>query len=277
MNLNSKIAPVRHRRDVAAPEFASILIVDDQEFDRLRLRKLCAEFEFKTHLTEAASLAEMADKLRKDRFDLVLLDYHLSDGTGLQGVEAVRADPVNCTAATIMITGTEHRNIAVQALKLGFTDYLTKDELSDETLRRAAITGLQKAKLARDMLAQSALRNLSDDTLQSFSRECAQDIKPVVSRMMRQMRELRQIGDLSVEEATDRVERVEGSLRRLWAFLDQLEKLGEATQAPAMPTVPSVRGQTISPVHVINTRVPSERPVRAAPKQPPSLFRRRPD
>ncbi|MDB4187821.1 response regulator [Sulfitobacter sp.] len=105
-------------------------MVDDNDFDRSRLKKLCRAFDFTTHAMEASSLRYLRDRLKKDRFDLILLDYHLNDGTGLEGVDIIRADAVNCTAATVMITGTEQNDIAVQALKLGFSDYLTKDEIS---------------------------------------------------------------------------------------------------------------------------------------------------
>lgn len=261
-----------------APEFASILIVDDNDFDRTRLKRLCRAFDFTTHVVEAESLMALRDKLKKDHFDLILLDYHLSDGTGLEGVEIIRADAVNCTAATVMITGTEQNNIAVQALKLGFTDYLTKDEVSELTLGRAAITALQKSQLARAMAAQGGQQAITNETVQSFSRGCAQDIKPVVSRIMRQMRGLREYDQITAEDAEARVEQVEGSLRRLWAFLDELDHLGGAAPADG-PSVAATRGSNVPPASGINARVPSIRPKQQktpAPK-PPSIFKRRPD
>lgn len=276
MHHPSPLQPTALQQAAAAPEFASILIVDDQLFDRTRLKKLCHQFDFTTHVAEADSLASLRDKLRKDRFDLILLDYHLPDGTGLEGVDLIRADRVNHSAATVMITGTEQADIAVQALKLGFSDYLTKDELSEDTLSRTAISALQKSQLTRGM---AAMPHPSSDSVQDFSRKCAQDIKPIVSRMMRQMRTLRDIDQLSPEEAQERVERMEGSLRRLWSFLDDLDDIGGTARA-FNPSVPYIRRSDGPPISSINARVPSERPVRPAPShpsKPPSVFRRRPD
>ncbi|WP_299412210.1 response regulator [uncultured Sulfitobacter sp.] len=270
----TKIQTSAQQQAAAAPEFASILIVDDQRFDRKRLKNMCQSFSFNTHVAEADSLAEMRDKLKKDRFDLVLLDYHLADGTGIEGVDCIRADSVNSTAAVVMITGTEQKDVAIQALKSGFSDYLTKDELSEESLARTAITALQKSQLSRGMQISTSQRNTMHASLQSFSRECAQDIKPIVSRMMRQMRELREIENISPQDATSRIQRVEGSLRRLWAFLDDLDQLA----AQGGPTGPSVSGQRGSSATSINMRVPSERPLKSPTKaKPPSIFRRRPD
>ena len=269
----------RDRQKAAvAPEFASILIVDDNDFDRTRLKKLCHAFDFTTNVVEADSLRSLKDKLKKDHFDLILLDYHLSDGTGLQGVEIIRADAVNGAAATVMITGTEQNDIAIQALKLGFTDYLTKDEISVQTLSRAAITALQKSQLAQAMAAQRGQHAITNETVQSYSRSCAKDIKPIVSRIMRQMRDLRDIDQIEPEDAVARVEQVEGSLRRLWVFLDELDHLG-GTAPDRGPTVPAMRGSNSPPASGINARVPSLRPKKptAPPVKPPSIFSRRPD
>jgi CheY-like chemotaxis protein len=277
MSQHTPIQQTRHHHAAQAPQFASILIVDDQRFDRSRLKRLCAQLEFITHVAEAESLAVLRDKLRKDRYDLILLDYHLTDGTGLEGVDAIRADTVNHSAAIVMVTGTQEHDIAVQALKMGMSDYLTKDELCAETLARTAITALQKAQLVRAAAAPVDLRP-PHHSVQQFSRDCAQDIKPIVSRMMRQMRELRDIERLAPEEALQRVDRVEGSLRRLWAFLDDLDQMGGRDKAKA-PSVSARRGGgPLTTASSINLRVPSERPRPSAKSsKPPSVFRRRPD
>lgn len=282
MSHHTPIKTTARQKAAHAPQFASILIVDDQRFDRSHLKKLCKTFDFTTHVVEADSLEALRDKLRKDRFDLILIDYHLTDGSGLEGVEIVRADPVNCHAATVMITGTEQQDVAIQALKIGFSDYLTKDELSEETLTRAAISALQKSQLARGIALQAAPPVAMDGTVQSFSRECAQDIKPIVSRIMRQMRDLREIDRMDTQTATQRVEQVEGSLRRLWAFLDELDHLGgSGSGGHDGPTVAATHGaaSTATMAMAINARVPSERPGTGASKhtKPPSVFRRRPD
>lgn len=271
----TQIEPTAQQQAASAPEFASILIVDDQRFDRARLNRMCRAFDFATQVVEADTLAAMRDKLKKERFDLVLLDYHLTDGTGLQGVEAVRADHVNSGAAVVMITGTEQSDIAMQALKMGFSDYLTKDELSQQTLSRAAITALQKARLARGMANIAVQRPQVQETLQSFSRECARDIKPIVSRIMRQIRD---IDFLNPQDAAERVEKVEGSLRRLWSFLDDLDRLG-STPVHKEPTVAGQRGNNPFTYLSINARVPTAQRGMPAQKtaKPPSIFRRRPD
>lgn len=278
MSQQTRITASPAQQAAHAPQFASILILDDEEFDRSNLKKLSRGLGFTTHVSEAASLADLRAKLTKDRFDLIFLDYHLRDGTGLEGVDIIRADPVNCHAATVIITGTEQANIAIVALKLGFSAYLTQEELSAQTLERAAITALQKSQLARGMAAQAAPPVPMNGSVQTLSRACAQDIKPFVSRIMRQMRGPCDVEQISAEDATRRVELVEGSLRSLWSFLDDLDHLGAAPNSEG-PSVSASRNAAIPASATVNARVPSYRPKKLAPEtsKPPSIFRRRPD
>ena len=270
---------VREQHPIGAlPQFASILIVDDQRFDRIRLKKLCRALAFSAHVLEADSLADMRGKLTKERFDLILLDHHLADGTGLEGIALIRADPVNKNAATLMITGTEETDVAGKALELGFSDYLTKDALSQEALTRAVLAALPLTAQGDGSAAIGAQRALVNETLQSFSRECAQDIKPIVSRMMRLMRELREVETLDPQQAKDRIERVEGSLHRLWAFLDELDHLGKTSRREGHSVASRGTNQP-STAPETNIRAAMERPAPKGQKtmRSPSLFRRHPD
>ena len=72
-------------------------------------------------LVGALSLTEARKKLRESTFDLILLDYLLGDGSGLELIEEAKETPI------IMITGDGSENIAVEAMKMGAYDYLVKD------------------------------------------------------------------------------------------------------------------------------------------------------
>ncbi|UWR23263.1 response regulator [Sulfitobacter sp. S190] len=282
MSSMNRITATLDQQALHTPDFASILIVDDQRFDRMRLQRMCANFGFTTHTVEADSLDAMRNVLKKDKFDLILLDYYLPDGTGLDGVDSIRADATNSAAATIMITGSDDAEVGINALKLGFSDYLTKDELSVDALRRAAITALQKSRLTTGLQTQGRKRKEMQTILQRFSKECAQEIKPTVSRMMRQMRELREIQSLTQEQAIDRIDRVETSCRRLWDFLNELEHYrGDdlTRKSESDRSVASMLDLTQAPTQVDAVLNTSAAPPAAArsitPRKPPSIFGKR--
>ncbi|MEQ6248726.1 response regulator [Sulfitobacter sp. HNIBRBA3233] len=231
MSLFQTPSPTPRQAAEGLPDIARVLVVEDQRFDRMRILRMCRALDLRTELTEASTLAGMVQQLGRQRFDLVLLDYHLPDGTGLQGVEMIREDFINRHAATVMITGTTETRIAGEALKLGFSDYVTKEELSARTLRRAMISALQKSGLVTGLESTGTAMRETHATLHRFSRECAGEIKPIVSRMMRQLREIKHGPP---EASRSRVEELEASCDRLWSFLEDLQNFGDVAARPSV-------------------------------------------
>ncbi len=78
------------------------------------------------------------EKIRADNFDLVLVDYVLPGKSGLEVIEEIKR--VSPGTPIIMITGLGSEKIAVQAMKLGIKDYLTKNEFFTNPNLRQVIT-----------------------------------------------------------------------------------------------------------------------------------------
>jgi DNA-binding NtrC family response regulator len=97
------------------------LIVDD-DADQLRILEVLAQREgFRTRL--ASSLAEARLRLAEGPPDLVLMDLKLPDGDGLQWL---RSEEAAASAQVIVITGGASIDSAVDAMRGGAVDYLTK-------------------------------------------------------------------------------------------------------------------------------------------------------
>ena len=71
--------------------------------------------------TIAGSVAEAKEILKSMRFDVIISDYILGDGTGLELFDLYKNLPV------IVTTGSGNEEVAVEAMKLGACDYLIKD------------------------------------------------------------------------------------------------------------------------------------------------------
>jgi len=164
---------------------ARILIVDDQRFDRMRIKRLCGGLDFPIRMSEAESIAALAQQLDEGEFDLILLDYNLPDGDGLRGLQMIRVHPQNGAAATVMVTGTDQTEVAIEALRGGCSDYIAKDELSQSTLRRSAFNALQKTALQLGITTQEQKRSEVQSVLRRFAGECAQ--KEIDAQPDRQM------------------------------------------------------------------------------------------
>jgi diguanylate cyclase (GGDEF)-like protein/PAS domain S-box-containing protein len=86
-------------------------------------------------VVSATSLEKAQAQLRAASFDVIVLDLHLPDSTGLATLDAVIAGANDCPV--VVLTGSDDEDMAVAAVRRGAQDYLSKDGLSAEALRRA--------------------------------------------------------------------------------------------------------------------------------------------
>jgi DNA-binding NtrC family response regulator len=100
----------------------NILVVDD---NLSLLRGLVSFLKQEGHSPVSASTVSQALKtLEKGRFDLVITDLKLPDGLGLEVVRAARQ--TDSAPEVILMTAFGSVETAVEAMKLGALDYLTK-------------------------------------------------------------------------------------------------------------------------------------------------------
>lgn len=98
----------------------SVLVVDDEE-------AICEFFEFALDdyaVTTAFSATEAKALIEDTPFDIAILDKNLPDGTGLDVVRHMRERQHD--TACVMVTGYANLESAVDAIRLGFADYLEK-------------------------------------------------------------------------------------------------------------------------------------------------------
>ena len=98
-----------------------VLIVDDDANTREALAALCETEGFTT--AAAGSVAEARIQLVRQRPDVVLMDLKLPDGSGMDLFDDLED---RSSIETILITGHASVETAVEALRLGASDYLTK-------------------------------------------------------------------------------------------------------------------------------------------------------
>ncbi len=99
-----------------------ILIVDDEEVIR---RLLCQELSTEGYQCQEAGNAEQAlDKLKNNTTALVILDIKMPGKSGIELLPEIKASYPD--TAVVMATATIDTNTAIQCMKQGAYDYLTK-------------------------------------------------------------------------------------------------------------------------------------------------------
>ena len=112
-----------------------ILLVEDNPGDARLAQELLAELsDFEAHVTCVDRVSEARDVLLKQAIDLVFLDLSLPDSEGLEGLR--RLECMSLNAPIIVLSGSNDRALALEALKHGAQDYLIKGTMNVEALTR---------------------------------------------------------------------------------------------------------------------------------------------
>ncbi|MGB3536127.1 MAG: ATP-binding protein [Microcoleaceae cyanobacterium] len=113
-------------------ELLKILIIDDDEVDRLAVQRALRKAGVKLEVSEAENCSSGINQLQQNRFDCVFLDYRLPDQDGLSLLKQVQA--LQIRVPLIVLTGQGDEQIAVELMKAGASDYLSKSRVSPERL-----------------------------------------------------------------------------------------------------------------------------------------------
>ena len=98
-----------------------VLLVEDDTVDQLAFKRAVKEQGSPYAYDVAGSVAEARDLLSRNRYDAVITDYSLGDGTAFDVIELARGIPL------VFTTGAGDEEVAVRAMKSGAADYLVKD------------------------------------------------------------------------------------------------------------------------------------------------------
>ena len=109
------------------PDRSRILIVDDDEDILVAGKLLLRRHQF--DVTTCHQPDKIPELLKHNQFDAVLLDMNFGPGesSGQQGLiwlERIRSLEPDCVV--VMITAHAGMNLAIEAMKLGATDFVTK-------------------------------------------------------------------------------------------------------------------------------------------------------
>ncbi|MEL6384155.1 MAG: ATP-binding protein [Cyanobacteria bacterium J06626_18] len=134
-----------------------VLIVDDDEVDRLAIRRHLTKAAINAEVTEAKDAKTAQNHLGHQSFSCIFLDYRLPDIDGVSLVRQLREN--GFSIPIIALTGQGDEQIAVELMKAGASDYLAKSRLSPDSLVRLIRTAMRVYEAEqRTQAAQQQLR-----------------------------------------------------------------------------------------------------------------------
>ena len=137
-----------------------IFLVDDSDDDIALFRHLLARAlpEAPIYLAHADAMAPALEQLQQAGYDVLFLDYQLRMNTGLDVLREVRRRGLDLPV--VLLTGHGDEHVAVEAMRSGACDYLSKGKLDPATLQRTLrfVLSLQEHQ-SRLKQAQAELRS----------------------------------------------------------------------------------------------------------------------
>ena len=130
----------------------TVLIVEDSESHLTIYRRyLQSDITINYQILEARNLEEAINIWRSHHLDLVILDFRLPDGNGLNFLEVIGEGATAPKLPVIILTAYKDGLAAANAIKLGAADYLIKDEINFASFCRSIHSLLERFNLFRKL------------------------------------------------------------------------------------------------------------------------------
>ncbi len=101
-----------------------VLIVDDNKDHQILMEEALKQFMQGVKITFVSTGEECILGLFKEDYSMIVIDYNLSDMNGLEVLREINRKEYYCPV--IMVTAFGDENVAVEAMKLGASDYIVK-------------------------------------------------------------------------------------------------------------------------------------------------------
>jgi signal transduction histidine kinase len=146
-----------------------VLLVDDDEVDRMAVCRALKSSELAVDITETTTPKQARALLLSQPFDCILLDFRLPEQSGLSLVNQLRQSGVDIPI--IVLTGQGDEQIAVDLMKAGASDYMVKTRVSADSLTQLLRNAIRVYRAEqREAAARDALRR-TNELLREQNRE----------------------------------------------------------------------------------------------------------
>ena len=139
------------------PDSIRILLVEDDDIDIIAFERAVKRGGLNYEITVNHNANEVFDMVSKEKFTCIFLDYLLPGSDGLTVLKKIRSLGIH--TPVVVVTSQGNEKIAVEMMKNGALDYITKEEITAERIASLVHTAnlLRKSEIEIEQ-AQTSLR-----------------------------------------------------------------------------------------------------------------------
>ncbi|HLF78621.1 MAG TPA: response regulator [Dehalococcoidia bacterium] len=142
------------------PKDARVLLVEDGPNDQAIAVRALQSFGIR-HWRAARTAEDALVEASRHKYDVALVDYRLPRMNGLEFMEKLQS--ISPDSRVIVVTGVRQESVAVAAMKLGASDYITKDEYHTSGIIRALQAALRERLATAETEQRTVLAGRTND------------------------------------------------------------------------------------------------------------------
>ena len=120
-----------------------ILVVDDNQVDRELIYRILKDASY--NVRKAMNGQEALDKIKEDKPNLILMDYHMPEMDGIATVKKIKEDESLDDIPVIFLTAFDSPNSVIDCFEVDADNYLAKP-ISAQALKAHVETALREAQ-----------------------------------------------------------------------------------------------------------------------------------
>jgi len=130
-----------------------VLLIEDDILDVNIFQRTLRDDGDSFNLLVANTLAKGVKIIEEQAVDLVIVDPGLPDSNGAETIKQILVHSQN--KPVIVLTGSDDEELPIQAIELGAHDYLIKDTIDKQSLKRSMRYALQKNMILSELKNKS--------------------------------------------------------------------------------------------------------------------------
>ncbi len=131
----------------------NILIVDDDVIDQKHLKHILLEGDPASSIDFADTVDAGLNAFKAVNYDVVLLDYHMPQRTGIEMLLELKGDPeyIDTNMAFVMMSGSDDEKLAKSCIESGAHDCIIKSDITTSVLKRAIFNARSRFVLQKEL------------------------------------------------------------------------------------------------------------------------------